>query len=202
MGYLANALRPLRIATGKSEAAAQYFLPGRLDEVAVYGSALSAARVRTHYEAGSGALPLAVEQVLIEDWCQQYTTGAPGGLEFGVDGALYMTAGAAEATRSPTTARKAIRRTHAAILPAEWGRPSRRRPPKAAGSVARTFGRAATRVGLGGTLIRVDPATGAGVPRQPSRREHRSERPPDRGARIPQPVPDDDPPRNARRLDR
>jgi Concanavalin A-like lectin/glucanases superfamily/Glucose / Sorbosone dehydrogenase len=51
MGYLANAQRPLRIATGKSEAAAQYFLPGRVDEVAVYGSALSAARVQAHFAA-------------------------------------------------------------------------------------------------------------------------------------------------------
>jgi hypothetical protein len=54
MGYTQNAQRPLRIATGKSEAAAQYFLPGRVDEVAVYASALSAARVQAHHAAATG----------------------------------------------------------------------------------------------------------------------------------------------------
>ena len=32
------------------------------------------------------------EQVLVEDWCQQYPTHTGGGLEFGADGYLYMSA--------------------------------------------------------------------------------------------------------------
>ena len=44
-GYLQNAVRPLRIASGNTDGAANFFLPGRVDEVAVYGGALSAARV-------------------------------------------------------------------------------------------------------------------------------------------------------------
>jgi PKD repeat protein len=53
--YLANTLRPLRIASGNTDGPAKYFLPGRVDEAAVYGSALSAARVQAHFAAaGSG----------------------------------------------------------------------------------------------------------------------------------------------------
>ena len=33
------------------------------------------------------------EQVLIEDWCQQYPSHSVGDLHFGPDGALYLTAG-------------------------------------------------------------------------------------------------------------
>ena len=50
-GYLQNAVRPLRIASGNTDGAANYFLPGRVDEVAVYASALSAARVSAHFAA-------------------------------------------------------------------------------------------------------------------------------------------------------
>jgi PKD repeat protein len=54
-GYLQNALRPLRIASGATDLTApQYYLPGRADEVAVYGSALSATRVQAHYAARTG----------------------------------------------------------------------------------------------------------------------------------------------------
>ena len=47
--YTPNTTRPLRVAAGRTELSAQYLLPGRVDEVAVYGSALSAARVQAHY---------------------------------------------------------------------------------------------------------------------------------------------------------
>jgi hypothetical protein len=51
-GFLQNAVRPLRIATGATDKTVpQYFLPGRVDEVAVYGSPLSATRVQAHYDA-------------------------------------------------------------------------------------------------------------------------------------------------------
>ena len=50
-GYLQNAVRPLRVASGNTDGAANFFLPGRVDEVAVYAGALSAARVSAHYAA-------------------------------------------------------------------------------------------------------------------------------------------------------
>ena len=52
-GYLQNAVRPLRIASGNTDGAANFFLPGRVDEVAVYAGALSAARVSAHFAAAS-----------------------------------------------------------------------------------------------------------------------------------------------------
>ena len=52
-GYLQNAVRPLRVASGNTDGAANFFLPGRVDEVAVYAGALSAARVSAHYAAAS-----------------------------------------------------------------------------------------------------------------------------------------------------
>ena len=33
------------------------------------------------------------EQVLVEDWCQQYPVHTGGGLAFGADGYLYFTGG-------------------------------------------------------------------------------------------------------------
>ena len=33
------------------------------------------------------------EQVLIEDWCQQYPSHSIGSLAFGADGALYVSGG-------------------------------------------------------------------------------------------------------------
>jgi hypothetical protein len=54
VAYTQNTTRPLRIAAGRTESPAQYFLPGRVDEVALYGAALSAARVSAHYAAASG----------------------------------------------------------------------------------------------------------------------------------------------------
>ncbi len=51
--YALNTQRPLRMASGATDRAPDYFLPGRVDEVAVYGSALAAARVQAHYTAGT-----------------------------------------------------------------------------------------------------------------------------------------------------
>ena len=43
----------------------------------------------------AGEVQTGPEQVLIEDWCQQYPSHAGGGLEFGADGMLYYTGGEA-----------------------------------------------------------------------------------------------------------
>jgi len=43
--------------------------------------------------AVSGSSILGPEQVLIEDWCQQYPSHSIGNLAFGPDGALYLSAG-------------------------------------------------------------------------------------------------------------
>ena len=50
-GYVQNTQRPLWIATGRTESTPTFYLPGRVDEAAVYGSALSATRVQAHFAA-------------------------------------------------------------------------------------------------------------------------------------------------------
>ena len=41
----------------------------------------------------SGNVAIGPEQVLVEDWCQQYPSHSIGQLEFGADGALYVSGG-------------------------------------------------------------------------------------------------------------
>ena len=43
-GYVQNTQRPLWIASGRTESTPTFYLPGRVDEVAVYASALGSAR--------------------------------------------------------------------------------------------------------------------------------------------------------------
>lgn len=47
--FVANAARPLRIAAGQNEGAANFFVPGTEDEVAVYNTVLSLTRIQAHY---------------------------------------------------------------------------------------------------------------------------------------------------------
>lgn len=54
MNYAANTAQPVRLAAGATETMPRYFFPGRLDEVAIYPTALSATRVPAHYNVGSG----------------------------------------------------------------------------------------------------------------------------------------------------
>jgi PKD repeat protein/glucose/arabinose dehydrogenase len=49
--FVANPSRPLRIAAGRNESPGDYWLPGRVDEAAVYAGALAGARVQAHYVA-------------------------------------------------------------------------------------------------------------------------------------------------------
>src|SRR5262249_19693161 len=52
--YSPNTSRPLRIGAGAPEnATPNYYFPGRIDEVAVYASALSPTRVQAHYNAAT-----------------------------------------------------------------------------------------------------------------------------------------------------
>ena len=57
------------------------------------------------------------EQVLVEDWCQQYPSHSVGTVEFGPDGACTPVAATARASTSPTGARTARRSTRAVTRP-------------------------------------------------------------------------------------
>ena len=107
------------------------------------------------------------EQVLVEDWCQQYPVHTGGGLAFGADGYLYFTGG-----DGSTATFWDYGHTGTPANPCGD-------PPGAVGDVltAPTAEGGRLRVqdlrtpgdptGLDGTLIRIDPRTGAGVSGNP-----------------------------------
>ena len=107
------------------------------------------------------------EQVLVEDWCQQYPSHSIGTVEFGPDGALYASGG-----------------DGASFTFADWGQDGNPlnpcgdppggvgatlAPPTAQGGALRSqdLRTSGDPVSLDGTIIRVDPATGAGLPDNP-----------------------------------
>jgi PKD repeat protein/glucose/arabinose dehydrogenase len=115
----------------------------------------------------SGNTMTGSEQVLIEDWCQQYPSHSIGTVEFGADGALYASGG-----------------DGASFNFADWGQDGNPlnpcgdppgppgtvlAPPDAEGGALRsqdlrTSGDPST---LDGSIIRVNPTTGAGLPDNP-----------------------------------
>jgi glucose/arabinose dehydrogenase/PKD repeat protein len=116
----------------------------------------------------SGNVMVGQEQVLIDDWCQQYPSHSIGDLAFGPDGALYASSGEGAAFGGTTDY-------------GQWGDP--RNPcgdapvpvggtqtiPSAEGGALRSQDLRSPNdpTTLDGTIIRVDPATGAGLPDNP-----------------------------------
>ncbi len=117
--------------------------PGPTDDGCVVSGRLS--RLQASGNAMTGT-----EQVLIEDWCQQYPSHSVGSVEFGRDGALYASAG-----------------DGASFNFADWGQDGSPvnpcgDPPSAEGGALRSqdLRTSGDPVTLDGTVIRVDPATG------------------------------------------
>jgi glucose/arabinose dehydrogenase len=115
----------------------------------------------------AGNVMTGAEQVLVEDWCQQYPSHSIGTVEFGPDGALYASGG-----------------DGASFNFADWGQDGNPlnpcgdppggpgtalSPPTAEGGALRSQDLRTTGdpVSLDGTIIRVNPATGAGLPNNP-----------------------------------
>lgn len=122
--------------------------------------------VEGDHAAEEGGAPL--EDVLVEDWCQQNSSHSIGDLEFGPEGALFASGGDGA---SFTTADYG-----------QFGWPHKNQcgdargavgeelePPDAEGGALRSqdVRTLADPTGLDGSVIRVNPATGAGLPDNP-----------------------------------
>jgi glucose/arabinose dehydrogenase len=107
------------------------------------------------------------EQVLIEDWCQQYPSHSMGSLGFGADGALYVTGGDGASFNFVDYGQAGNPVNPCGDPPGGVG--ATLTPPAAEGGALRsqdlrTSGDPAS---LNGAVLRVDPVTGAGMPGNP-----------------------------------
>jgi glucose/arabinose dehydrogenase len=121
----------------------------------------------------SGDTMTGSEQVLLSGWCQQFPSHSIGDLEFGPDGALYVSGGDGasftnddygqfgSASGSPTV------KNPCGDPPAGIG--GTQSPPTAEGGASRSISlhRVAGPTVLNGTILRLDPATGAALPDNP-----------------------------------
>ena len=90
----------------------------------------------------SGNVAVGGEQVLIEDWCQQYPSHSIGGLEFGPDGALYVTGGDGASFNFTDYGQDGSPLNPCGDPPVPaWAAPSHRRAPRAGRCGARTCAR-------------------------------------------------------------
>ena len=113
------------------------------------------------------------EQVLIEDWCQQYPSHSIGSLAFGADGALYVSGGDgasfnfADYGQAGGSAGSPVAKNPCGDPPAGLG--GTMTAPTAEGGALRSQDVRSTGdpTSLDGTILRVDPATGLGLSGNP-----------------------------------
>jgi glucose/arabinose dehydrogenase/PKD repeat protein len=115
----------------------------------------------------SGNVAIGSEQVLIEDWCQQYPSHSVGSLAFGSDGALYVSGGDGASFNFVDYGQDGSPVNPCGDPPGGAG--ASLSPPTAEGGALRSqdLRTPSDPTGLGGTILRVDPATGAGLPTNP-----------------------------------
>ena len=101
----------------------------------------------------SRILPDGSEQVMIEDWCQQYPSHSIGSLAFGPDGQLYASGGDGASFNWVDYGQGGGILTAAPTPERGWGAAQPRH--------AHDFDLTADPVTLDGTVIRIDPNTGA-----------------------------------------
>jgi glucose/arabinose dehydrogenase len=134
--------------------------PGPTDDGCVVSGRLSRLQVSGNVMVGS-------EQVLIEDWCQQYPSHSIGSLAFGRDGALYVSGGDGASFNFVDYGQDGNPLNPCGDPPGGPG--SVLSPPTAEGGALRSqdLRTSGDPVSLDGTILRVDPATGAGLPGNP-----------------------------------
>ncbi|MGQ0602319.1 MAG: PQQ-dependent sugar dehydrogenase, partial [Anaerolineales bacterium] len=116
----------------------------------------------------SGNVMTGSEQVLIEDWCQQYPSHSIGSLAFGADGALYVSGGEGASFGFVDYGQRGDPVNNPCGDP-PGGVGGVQTPPTAEGGALRgqDLRTSGDPVGLSGTILRVDPATGAALPDNP-----------------------------------
>ncbi|WP_244366101.1 PQQ-dependent sugar dehydrogenase [Micromonospora echinofusca] len=129
------------------------------------GNCRSSARVSRLRAAGD--VTTGAEQVLLHDWCTQSDTHSVGDLHFGPDGALYVTGGDGAAASYTDYGQGGSPANPCGDPPVPAG--TAPTPPTAEGGALRSqdLRTPGDPTGLGGTLIRIDPATGAARPDNP-----------------------------------
>ena len=108
------------------------------------------------------------EQVLVEDWCQQYPSHSVGTVEFGHDGALYASAGDGASFNFVDYGQDGTPLNPCGDPPGGAG--ATLTPPTAEGGALRSqdLRTSGDPVSLDGTVIRVNPATGAALSTNPA----------------------------------
>jgi glucose/arabinose dehydrogenase len=111
------------------------------------------------------------EQVLIEDWCQQYPSHSIGSLDFGPDGALYVSGGDGASFNFADWGQDGSPLNPCGDPPGGVG--AALTPPTAQGGALRsqdlrTPMTPTDPTSLDGALLRVNPATGEGLPGNPN----------------------------------
>ncbi len=134
--------------------------PGATGDGCVVSGRLS--RLQANGNAMTGA-----EQVLVEDWCQQYPSHSVGSVEFGRDGALYASGGDGASFNFVDYGQDGSPLNPCGDPPGGAG--GALTPPTAEGGALRSqdLRTAGDPVSLDGSVIRVDPATGEGLPSNP-----------------------------------
>jgi glucose/arabinose dehydrogenase len=107
------------------------------------------------------------EQVLLEDWCQQYPSHSIGQLEFGADGALYVSGGDGASFNFADWGQDGSPLNPCGDPPGGVG--AALTPPTAEGGALRSqdLRTSGDPVTLDGAILRVNPDTGAALPDNP-----------------------------------
>ncbi|HEY9377223.1 MAG TPA: PQQ-dependent sugar dehydrogenase [Jiangellaceae bacterium] len=115
----------------------------------------------------SGNVMIGSEDVLIEDWCQQYPSHSIGSLAFGADGALYVSGGDGASFNFVDYGQDGAPVNPCGDPPAPVG--GALSPPTAEGGALRSqdLRTPSDPTSLDGAILRVDPATGDGLPDNP-----------------------------------
>ena len=134
--------------------------PGATGDGCVVSGRLSRLQAAGNVMTGS-------EQVLVEDWCQQYPSHSIGTVEFGQDGKLYASGGDGASFNFADWGQDGTPLNPCGDPPGGAG--ATLTPPSAEGGALRSqdLRTSGDPVSLDGSIIRVDPVTGAGLPDNP-----------------------------------